>query len=80
MIVLNTLAKNDMFKEDITTYYLYLRHLMDIGIDKDLIKVFEKIYLPVDNENPKNLLKMINPTLEKEIDYKVFQKEYKIKH
>lgn len=78
MIILNTLAKRDIFKEDITTYYLYLRHLADVGLDKEIVKIFDKIYLPMDNENPKSLLKTINPNLEKDMDYKVFQKEYKI--
>lgn len=78
MIILNTLAKRDIFKEDITTYYLYLRHLADVGLDKEIIKIFDKIYLSTDNENPKSLLKTINPSLEKDMDYKVFQKEYKI--
>lgn len=78
MIVLNTLAKNDMFKEDISTYYMYLKHLADVGVDKELIRNFEKIYLPVDNQNPRNMLKELDPKLEKDMDYKVFKKEYKI--
>ena len=76
MIVLNTLAKTDIFKEDISTYYLYLRHLADVGVDKELIRTFEKIYLPVDNQNPRNMLKELDPKLEKDMDYKVFKKEY----
>lgn len=79
MILLNTLAKEDIFKKDIPTYYMYLNHLKDVGIDKELIKVFDKIYLPVRNENPTKLLETIDTELEKEIDYKVFQKEYKVK-
>lgn len=78
MIVLNTLAKADIYKNDISTYYLYLKHLRDVGVDKELVKIFEKIYLPMDNENPKHMLKSINPKLEKDMDYKVFKKEYKI--
>ncbi len=74
MIILNTLANKDIFKENITTYYMYLRHLADFCIDKELIKIFNKVYLPIDNENPTSLLKTINPKLEKDMDYKVFQK------
>lgn len=79
MILLNTLAKEDIFKKDIPTYYMYLNHLKDVGVDKELIKIFDKIYLPVRNENPTKLLETLNPKLEKEIDYKVFKKEYKVK-
>lgn len=79
MIVLNVLSKNDMYKEDIPTYYMYLNHLKDVGIDKELIKIFEQIYLPTKNHNPRSLLDGINSTIEKEINYKTFKKEYKIK-
>ena len=79
MILLNTLAKEDIFKKDIPTDYMYLNHLKDVGVDKELIKIFDKIYLPVRNENPTKLLETLNPKLEKEIDYKVFKKEYKVK-
>lgn len=78
MILLNTLAKEKMFKQDITTYYMYLNHLKDVGIDKELIDIFNKIYLPVNNVNPKDLVKEIDPKMEKDIEFKVFQKEYKI--
>lgn len=79
MIVLNTLAKEDIFKVDIPTYYMYLNHLKDIGIDKELIKIFERIYLPNNNRNPKDLLKNINPSSETEMDFKTFKREYKIR-
>ena len=79
MIILNTLSKTDMFKEDIPTYYSYLRYLNEIGIDKELIKVFDNIYLPVDNQNPNSMLKQIDPKLEEQMDFKVFKKEYSIK-
>ena len=78
MILLNTLSKEDMFKKDISIYYMYLNHLKDVGIDKELIKIFNKIYLPIDNENPRKLLDQIDPSIEKDIEYKVFQKEYRI--
>lgn len=76
MIILNTLAKEDIFKKDLDTYYAYLNHLKDVGIDKELIKVFQNIYLPKPNTNPKEILENINTNLEQEMDFKVFQKEY----
>jgi len=79
MIVLNVLSKHDMYKEDIPTYYMYLNHLKDVGIDKELVKIFEQIYLPTPNHNPRKLLEEIKPEMENEIDYKAFKKEYKIK-
>ena len=79
MILLNTLAKERLFKMDIPTYYMYLNHLKDVGIDKELIDAFNKIYLPVKNVNPKDMISSIDPKLEKDLDFKVFKKEYKIK-
>lgn len=76
MIILNTLAKDNIFKKDINTYYLYLNYLKDLGFDKELIKIFDSIYVSKPNENPRVLLKSINPDLENELDYKVFQKRY----
>lgn len=77
MIALDALAKEDMFKHSIPTYYMYLNHLKDVGVDKELIKIFEGIYLPVDNENPMSLLKKIDTTKEKEMSFDTFHKEYK---
>ena len=79
MIILNTLAKESVFKVDIPTYYMYLNHLKDIGIDKELVKNFERIYLPVNNKNPKDLLESINSNLEEDMNFKTFKKEYKIR-
>lgn len=76
MIALDTLAKEDMFKHSIPTYYMYLQHLKDVGVDKELIKVFEGIYLPIDNESPMDLLKEVDTTKEKDMSFKTFQKEY----
>ena len=76
MIILNTLAKDNIFKRDINTYYLYLNYLKELGLDKGLIKTFDSIYIEKPNENPRILLKSINPDLEKELDYKAFEKRY----
>lgn len=79
MIVLNTLAKRDIFKENMDIYYLYIKHLEDIGISTDLTNIFRNIYLPVDNSNSTHLLKDLDPNIEEYADFKTFQKEYKIK-
>lgn len=79
MILLNTLAEEPMYKKDIDTYYKYLYYLKDIGMDKELIKIFYSIYLSKPNRNPLPLLKTIHPELKEEMSYKTFKKEYKIK-
>ena len=79
MMILNTLANEPMYKKDISIYYSYLKHLKDIGIDKELIKCFSNIYLPVDNNNPKDMITGIKEDIMKDADYKVFKKEHKIK-
>ncbi len=53
-----------------------LRALKELGLDKGLIKTFDSIYIEKPNENPRIFLKSINPDLEKELDYKVFEKRY----
>ena len=80
MMILNTLSNDFLYKRDIPTYYSYLNHLKDIGIDKELVKCFSNIYLPVDNINPKDMILDINDDIVKDADFKVFQKEYNIKN
>ena len=79
MILLNTLAEEEMYKKELDIFYKYLFHLKDIGIDKELLKIFNTIYLSKPNNNPLPLLKTINPELKEEMSYKTFKKEYKIK-
>lgn len=79
MMILNTIAKDSVFKKDIPTYYMYLNHLKDIGVDKELVKCFENIYLPVKNRNPKDIILDIDPKIEQDADFKVFKKEYQKK-
>lgn len=76
MIAIDALAKEDMFRHSLPTYYMYLHHLRDVGIDKELVKIFESIYLPKDNENPMDLLKEIDTTKENDISFETFRKEY----
>ena len=79
MIILNTLAKVDIFKQDIDTYNMYINHLNEVGVPMELIGAFMNIYMPVDNINTTYALKKIDPKIEKDIDFKVFKKEYNIK-
>lgn len=79
MILLNTIANEAMYKKDLDIYYKYLLYLKNIGIDKELLKIFYAIYLSKPNQNPLPLLKTIHPKLQKEMSYKTFKKEYKIK-
>ena len=79
MILLNTIANEAMYKKDLDIYYKYLLYLKNIGIDKELLNIFYAIYLSKPNQNPLPLLKTIHPKLQKEMSYKTFKKEYKIK-
>lgn len=78
MIILHTLAKEPLFKVDMSTYYNYLEYLREIGIDKELVECFSNIYLPVDNINPRELLSNIKNDITEEAKFKTFKKEYKI--
>ena len=62
----------------IDIFYKYLAHLKDVGIDNELIKIFNSIYLPTENQNPVHLIKTIREDIKDDISYKVFKKEYKI--
>lgn len=52
MIILNTLARYDMFNLSIIQFYNYINYLEEIGINKDLLFCIEKIYHSGNNENP----------------------------
>lgn len=78
MILLNLLSNDNMYKKDLDIFYKYLAHLKDVGIDNELIKIFNAIYLPINNQNPVHLIKTIKPELQEEMSYKTFKKEYKI--
>ena len=78
MILLNILADENMYKKDLDIYYKYLAHLKDVGIDSELVKIFNAIYLPMENQNPVHLIKTIKEDIKDDISYKVFKKEYKI--
>lgn len=79
MILLNTLADEEMYKKDIDIFYKYLIHMKDVGVDNELIKILNCIYLPRHNQNPMSLIKTIKPEMKENLSYKVFKKEYRIK-
>lgn len=79
MILLNTLANESMHSKDLDTFYRYLFYLKDMGIDKEILKVFKSIYLPMKNQNPMCLLETIDTTKKDDYTYESFKKEYKIK-
>jgi hypothetical protein len=77
MMAIDAIAKEDVFKYDISIYYMYLNHLKDAGLSKDLIKSFEKVFLPQDNDNIKDLLGDVDCSMEEDFTFKTFKKEYK---
>lgn len=77
MIVLGTLAKTSFHDKNMGTYYAYINYMKNLGVDNYLLDIFKKIYLPVNNLNPKDLLKELDPKLEKDLEFKTFQKEHK---
>lgn len=78
MIILNVLSNENIYKKDLDIFYKYLDHLKNIGVDKELIKLFNAIYLPIENQNPVHLIKTIKEDMKEDISYKTFKKEYKI--
>ena len=79
MILLDFLAGEDMYKKDLDIFYKYLNHLKDVGIDSELIRIFQSIYFSSFNQNPFSLLKTIPVDLRKDMSYQTFKKEYKLK-
>ena len=76
MIILKALSKENIYKQDINTYYQYLEYLRSLGLPDDLIESFNNIYIPKENTNPKDILSEIDPSLEEKLDFKIFEKDY----
>ncbi len=74
MMILNAIAGRPMFKEDINIYYEYLHYLKDIGIDNNIIDSFSRIYVPVENTNPKDYLDSIDKKQAKLLKFDAFKK------
>ena len=79
MILLDFLSGEAMYKKDLDIFYKYLSHLKDIGIDSELIRIFQSIYFSNFNQNPFSLLKTISVNLRKDMSYQTFKKKYKLK-
>lgn len=75
MIILNTIAKHSMFKEEIDTYYYYLHFLEKLGVDSRLIESFMNIYTNKGNINPRDLIEGMDDTLTHRSSFKQFQKK-----
>lgn len=74
MMILNAIAGRSMFKEDIEVYYDYLNYLKSMCVDKDLIDSFSRIYVPVENSNPKDYLESIDREKAKLLKFDTFKK------
>ena len=80
MILLNALAKENIYKKDITTYYQYLSYIKELGMPDELLESLGNIYIPKHNLNPRGSLEDIDTRLEKKLEYKTFQKEVQKKN
>ena len=60
--ILNYLLKDNISKYKAECFYEYLNYLNNIGFDKELLDIFEKILCNCDNENPMNYLETITET------------------
>ena len=76
MIVLKALSKENIYKQDINTYYQYLEYLSMLGLPDEIIESFNNIYIPKENTNPKDLLLDIDPSVEEKMDFREFKKVY----
>ena len=60
IMILNFLyGKREVQNMSIDEYYDYLSYLENLGISKDLLNVFQNLYTPFENVNPKDLLESI---------------------
>ena len=73
MIILSTLSKHPIFREDVDTYYRYLEYLKSIGVEEDLLDMFGNIYSQKSNENPKQLIKTLDHKLAHKATFEQFQ-------
>ena len=60
MIILNTLANQDMYKLNINDFFRYINYLEDIGINKAFLFSIERIYQSGDNKNPLEYLNSLD--------------------
>lgn len=74
MMLLSVISKSEIYKENIQDYFQYLNYLSELGIEKDLIRSFKKLYIPENNINPYDMVELIPTDLEKAMEYNSFQK------
>ncbi len=59
IIILNFLYYGKVTRLELDEFYEYLEYLKDIGLNKELIDIFDKLYINAPNENPDYLLDSI---------------------
>lgn len=72
--ILNYLYKENVHRMEIDEFYDYLNYLDYIGMNDELISMFERIILNCNNKNPKELLETITTTQVGRANNKVFKK------
>ncbi len=72
MMIINLLyGSSDFYKLDLVEQYDYFEYLNEIGINKDLLTIFENMYTAKENENPYDKLESLS-----EIYYRANRKVY----
>jgi hypothetical protein len=79
MVVLDTIANHNMFKEDMDTYFAYLEYLHGLGVPSELIDMFWNIYTPKTNENPRLMIDTLDDHLVYHSSFNHFQKKKEMK-
>ncbi|MBP3841302.1 MAG: hypothetical protein IK997_04155 [Bacilli bacterium] len=72
--ILNYLYKGNVHRMEIDGFYKYLNYLEYIGINYDLISMFERIILNCSNKNPKEYLETLTTSQIGRANNKVFKK------
>lgn len=73
MVILNYLYGSNLNMVAIEEFYEYMNYLEHIGIDKNLVSIFERIVTNKNNKNPEYLLSSITD----EQVYRANEKVYK---
>ena len=73
MVILNYLYGSNLNTVAIEEFYEYMNYLEHIGIDKNLVSIFERIVTNKNNKNPEYLLSSITD----EQVYRANEKVYK---
>lgn len=62
MVILNYLFGRNVSSFPIEEFYNYLNYLESVGVDRELIEIFEKVLVAAPNENPVNYLDRLTDT------------------